>query len=76
VHVLRKFYQPADVWAVTKIRSDNSAKTRLCIRYLRARLRSGPFALAAADNSFAFEFENFDWGGDYFRMIKPRVQIT
>jgi tartrate dehydrogenase/decarboxylase/D-malate dehydrogenase len=33
-------------------------------------------ALAAADNSFAFEFENFDWGGDYFRMIKPRVQIT
>jgi LysR family transcriptional activator of dmlA len=47
VHVLRKFWQPADVWAVTKIRSDNSAKTRLCIRYLRARLRSGPFALAA-----------------------------
>src|SRR6202165_401110 len=24
-------------------------------------------ALAAADKSFAFEFENFDWGGDYFR---------
>jgi tartrate dehydrogenase/decarboxylase/D-malate dehydrogenase len=24
-------------------------------------------ALAAADDSFAFEFENFDWGGDYFR---------
>jgi len=32
VHLLRKFWQPADVWAVTKIRSDNSAKTRLCIR--------------------------------------------
>jgi LysR family transcriptional activator of dmlA len=47
VQVLRKFWQPADVWAVTKIRSDNSAKTRLCIRHLRARLRSGPFALAA-----------------------------
>ncbi len=47
VHVLGKFWQPADVWAVTKIRSDNSAKTRLCIRHLRARLRSGPFALAA-----------------------------
>jgi LysR family transcriptional regulator, transcriptional activator for dmlA len=47
VHVLRKFWQPADVWAVTKIRSDNSAKTRLCIRHLRARLRSGPFALAS-----------------------------
>jgi LysR family transcriptional activator of dmlA len=47
VHVLRKFWQPADVWAVTKIRSENSAKTRLCIRHLRARLRSGPFALAA-----------------------------
>jgi tartrate dehydrogenase/decarboxylase / D-malate dehydrogenase len=25
-------------------------------------------ALAAADRSFAFEFENFDWGGDYFRI--------
>ncbi|HEY9573179.1 MAG TPA: tartrate dehydrogenase [Pusillimonas sp.] len=24
-------------------------------------------ALAAADSSFAFEFENFDWGGDYYR---------
>src|SRR5260370_41845947 len=24
-------------------------------------------ALAAAGKSFAFEFENFDWGGDYFR---------
>jgi LysR family transcriptional activator of dmlA len=47
VHLLRKFWQPADVWAVTKIRSDNSAKTRLCIRHLRTRLRSGPFALAA-----------------------------
>ncbi|HEY4050913.1 MAG TPA: tartrate dehydrogenase [Acidobacteriaceae bacterium] len=23
--------------------------------------------LAAADGSLAFEFENFDWGGDYFR---------
>jgi LysR family transcriptional activator of dmlA len=47
VHLLRKFWQPADVWAVTKIRSENSAKTRLCIRHLRARLGSGPFALAA-----------------------------
>jgi tartrate dehydrogenase/decarboxylase/D-malate dehydrogenase len=24
-------------------------------------------ALAAAGNSFRFEFENFDWGGDYYR---------
>jgi LysR family transcriptional regulator, transcriptional activator for dmlA len=46
-HVLREFWQPADVWAVTKIRSENSAKTRLCIRHLRNRLRTGPFALAA-----------------------------
>ena len=23
--------------------------------------------LAVSENSFAFEFENFDWGGDYFR---------
>ncbi|MDB6091039.1 MAG: LysR family transcriptional regulator [Gammaproteobacteria bacterium] len=47
VHLLRKFWQPADVWAVTKIRSENSAQTRLCIRHLRARLRSGPQALTA-----------------------------
>ena len=24
-------------------------------------------ALAAADSSFRFDFENFDWGGDYYR---------
>ena len=24
-------------------------------------------ALANIDESFAFEFENFDWGGDYYR---------
>jgi tartrate dehydrogenase/decarboxylase/D-malate dehydrogenase len=24
-------------------------------------------ALAASQNGFAFEFENFDWGGDYYR---------
>jgi tartrate dehydrogenase/decarboxylase/D-malate dehydrogenase len=24
-------------------------------------------ALARSNNSFAFEFENFDWGGDYYR---------
>ena len=24
-------------------------------------------ALAAADGSFAFDFENFDWGGDWYR---------
>jgi LysR family transcriptional regulator, transcriptional activator for dmlA len=46
VQVLRSYWQPADVWAVTKVRAENSAKTRLCIRHLRARLRSGPFALA------------------------------
>ena len=23
--------------------------------------------LAGSESSFAFEFENFDWGGDYFR---------
>ncbi|MDB6106257.1 MAG: transcriptional regulator, LysR family, partial [Gammaproteobacteria bacterium] len=47
VQVLKKFRQPADVWAVTKVRSENSARTRLCIRHLRGCLRSGPFALAA-----------------------------
>ena len=24
-------------------------------------------ALARADNTFAFDFEDFDWGGDYYR---------
>jgi LysR family transcriptional activator of dmlA len=47
VHVLRTLWQPADVYAVTKIRSYNSTKTRLCVRHLRTRLRSGPYALAA-----------------------------
>lgn len=46
VQILHKHWQPADVWAVTKIRSENSARTRLCIRHLRARLGSGPYALA------------------------------
>ena len=46
VQVLSNYWQPADVWAVTKARAENSSKTRLCIRHLRARLRSGPFALA------------------------------
>jgi LysR family transcriptional regulator, transcriptional activator for dmlA len=49
VHILRKYWQPADVWAVTKIRSENSARTRLCIRHLRARLGAGRFALASPD---------------------------
>lgn len=46
VQVLRSFWQPADVWAVTRTRSENAMKVRLCIRHLRAKLRSGPFALA------------------------------
>ena len=46
VPVLAAYGQPADVWAVTKVRAENSSKTRLCIRHLAARLRSGPFALA------------------------------
>ena len=45
VHVLPELWQPADIWAVTKIRSENSSRTRLCIRHLRERLRSGPYAL-------------------------------
>jgi LysR family transcriptional activator of dmlA len=47
LQVLPHYWQPADVWAVTKTRAENSSKTRLCIRHLAARLRSGPFALAA-----------------------------
>jgi hypothetical protein len=34
---------------VTKIRSENSSRTRLCIRHLGARLRTGPYALEAPD---------------------------
>ena len=49
VHILREFWQPADIWAVTKIRSQNSARTRMCIRHLRKRLRTGPYALAVPE---------------------------
>lgn len=45
VRVLSKWSQPADVWAVTVARTDQSAKVRVCIDYLRRELREGPYAL-------------------------------
>ena len=47
VHILPAYRQPADVWAVTTARLNNSAKVRVCVRYLQEQLTQGPFALGA-----------------------------
>ncbi|MCG2628173.1 MULTISPECIES: LysR substrate-binding domain-containing protein [Bradyrhizobium] len=46
VHVLPLWWQPADISAVTKVRSSSVYRYYLCVRYIRERLRDGPFALA------------------------------
>lgn len=48
VRVLPKWNQPADVWAVTVARSDQSAKVRVCIEFLRQHLATGANALRPA----------------------------
>jgi len=45
VRVLPAWYQPADIWAVTAVRSSSSAKVRACVAFLREQLASGPYAL-------------------------------
>ncbi|MFD2644811.1 LysR family transcriptional regulator [Pseudomonas japonica] len=45
VRVLPGWYQPADIWAVTAVRSSSSAKVRACVAFLREQLASGPYAL-------------------------------
>ena len=43
--VLPGYHQPADVWAVTPARLDNSVKLRVCVEFLVQQLRRGPHAL-------------------------------
>ena len=43
--VLPAYSQPADVWAVTPARLDNSVKLRVCVEFLIRHLRQGPHAL-------------------------------
>ncbi|MHA6196157.1 LysR family transcriptional regulator [Pseudomonas wadenswilerensis] len=45
VRVLPGWHQPADIWAVTAVRSSSSAKVRACVAFLREQLASGPYAL-------------------------------
>jgi len=45
VRVLPGWYQPADIWAVTAVRSSSSAKVRACVAFLREQLAIGPYAL-------------------------------
>ena len=45
VRVLPGYSQPADIWAVTPSRLDNSVKLRACVEFLLKHLRQGPHAL-------------------------------
>lgn len=45
VRVLPTYGWPADVWAVTTGRLSESAKLRVCVRFLQEQLSSGPHAL-------------------------------
>lgn len=45
VRVLPGYNQPADIWAVTPSRLDNSVKLRACVDFLLKHLRHGPHAL-------------------------------
>ncbi|WP_290873792.1 LysR family transcriptional regulator [Aquabacterium sp.] len=38
--------QPADIWAASTVRLSQSAKVRVCVRFLQQHLASGPFALS------------------------------
>jgi LysR family transcriptional activator of dmlA len=45
VNVLPAYRQPAEVWAVSTARLANSAKVRVCVRFLQEQLTRGPLAL-------------------------------
>lgn len=45
VQLLPECTQPADIWAVSTVRLSQSAKVRVCVRFLQEQLASGPFAL-------------------------------
>jgi len=47
VQVLPAWHQPADIWAVTAVRSSSSAKVRACVAFLREQLAEGPYALGS-----------------------------
>jgi LysR family transcriptional activator of dmlA len=48
VAVLPEYRQPAEVWAVTTARLANSAKVRVCVKFLQEHLTHGPFALVTS----------------------------
>jgi LysR family transcriptional activator of dmlA len=45
VRILPDCSQPADIWAASTVRLSQSAKVRVCVRFLQEQLASGPFAL-------------------------------
>jgi LysR family transcriptional regulator, transcriptional activator for dmlA len=45
VRVLPSHHEPADIWAMTSIRSAGSAKVRVCLEFLKRQLVHGPNAL-------------------------------
>jgi LysR family transcriptional activator of dmlA len=45
VRVLPGYSERADIWAVTAMRLEDSAKVRICVEFLKKHLTSGPFAL-------------------------------
>ncbi|MDB5932671.1 MAG: LysR family transcriptional regulator [Massilia sp.] len=50
VPVLPDYSQPADIWAASTVRLSNSAKVRVCVRFLQEQLAEGPFALKQYPN--------------------------
>ncbi len=50
IRVLPQYSQPADIWAVTPMRSSNSARMKVCVDYLISHLQSGPYAVERLDD--------------------------
>jgi LysR family transcriptional regulator, transcriptional activator for dmlA len=44
--ILPECTQSADIWAASTVRLNQSAKVRVCVRFLQEQLANGPFALA------------------------------
>ena len=45
VVILPEYTQPTDIWAASTVRLSQSAKIRVCVRFLQEQLAHGPFAL-------------------------------
>ena len=43
--ILPAYWQPADIWAASTVRLSQSAKVRVCVRFLQEQLADGPYAL-------------------------------